>query len=218
MRSVLPFDEINQLNESIRKRFKDKEQIEPEDILDEMLDLFLLTYATANRVTGENLDYEYEPTTEEVMETVNKTVAGETWRQRAEEYLDEYVNAEGSGQTASATVSQSVNAAVGKTESKGTADAARSIAEDLVRIVDTESHRIANEAALNTAGKAGATKKKWVTMLDDKVRDTHIYLEGQTVPYDADFYTYDGDHARAPGLFALPENNINCRCELIFEK
>ena len=218
MRSVLPFDEINQLNESIRKRFKDKEQIEPEDILDEMLDLFLLTYATANRVTGESLDYEYEPTTEEVMETVNKTVAGETWRQRAEEYLDEYVNAEGSGQTASAVVSQSVNAAAGKTESKGTSDAARSIAEDLVRIVDTESHRIANEAALKTAGKAGATNKKWVTMLDEKVRDTHAYLEGQTVPYDADFYTYDGDHARAPGLFTLPENNINCRCELQFTK
>lgn len=183
MRSVLPFDEINQLNESIRKRFKDKEQIEPEDILDEMLDLFLLTYATANRVTGESLGYEYEPTTEEVMETVNKTVAGETWRQRAEDYL----------------------------ENGGSA-------EDLVRIVETESHRIANESSLRTAGKAGATKKKWVTMLDDKVRDTHIYLEGQTVPYDADFYTFDGDHARAPGLFTLPENNINCRCELIFEK
>ena len=30
------------------------------------------------------------------------------------------------------------------------------------------------------------------------------------------FYTYDGDHASAPGLFELAENNVNCRCELLF--
>ena len=183
MRSVLPFDEINRLTADIRERFKKKEHIDTEDIIDEMFELFLLTYANANRVTGESLSFEYEPPVDEVLETVNEVVAGKTWKERTEEYL----------------------------ENDGSA-------EDLVKIVETETHRIANEAALSTAGKAGATKKRWVTMLDDRVRDTHAPLEGITVPYDADFYTFDGDHARAPGLFALPENNINCRCELIFEK
>lgn len=218
MRSILPFDEINRLTADIRERLKNKEQISRIDIIDEMLDLFLLTYATANRVTGESLSYEYEPTLDEVMSVVDKEVAGKTWRERTEEYLDEYVSAEGSEQTASTEVSQSVNAAVGNAERKEQTSPSERIANDLVRIIETESHRIANESALNTAGKAGATMKKWVTMMDDKVRDNHQFLEGQSVPYDADFYSPDGDHARAPGLFALPENNINCRCELTFEK
>jgi SPP1 gp7 family putative phage head morphogenesis protein len=87
---------------------------------------------------------------------------------------------------------------------------------DISRIADTETHRIANTAAYRTAKKAGATTKTWVTMADERVRDTHQYLEGMTVGIDEDFYTYDGDHAPAPGLFSLPENSINCRCELIF--
>ena len=88
--------------------------------------------------------------------------------------------------------------------------------EDIARIADTETHRIANTAALDTAKQAGATNKTWVTMLDDRVRETHDYLEGMTVGIDEDFYTYDGDHASAPGLFELAENNVNCRCELLF--
>ncbi len=87
---------------------------------------------------------------------------------------------------------------------------------DIARIADTETHRIANTAAFNTAKRAGATKKTWVTMLDNRVREEHQYLEGQTIGIDDEFYTYDGDHASAPGLFTLAQNNVNCRCELIF--
>ena len=53
-------------------------------------------------------------------------------------------------------------------------------------------------------------------MADEKVRDTHQYLELMTVDIDEDFYTYDGDHASAPGMFELAQNNVNCRCELLF--
>jgi len=87
---------------------------------------------------------------------------------------------------------------------------------DISRIADTETHRIANTAALKTAKKAGATVKTWITMLDDRVRDTHSLLENETVGIDEPFYAIDGDSAQAPGLFELPENNINCRCELMF--
>jgi uncharacterized protein with gpF-like domain len=58
----------------------------------------------------------------------------------------------------------------------------------------------------------GATAKRWRTMNDDRVRDTHDYLEGMVVPFSERFYSYDGDSAEYPGGFALPENNINCRC------
>lgn len=184
MKSVLPFDELNKLEESLRARFANGKRIsreEFEDIIDEMLDLFLLAYATGNKVTNASLSSNWEPTLDEVMETVDREVAGKTWRQRAEEYFENNGNA-----------------------------------EDYVRIVETETHRDANEAALLTAKHGGATEKTWVTMLDDKVRDTHWPLEGQTIPIDAEFYTWDDDKAQAPGLFEKASNNINCRCELMF--
>lgn len=88
--------------------------------------------------------------------------------------------------------------------------------DDIVRIAETEAHRVANTAALETAQRAGAKTKTWVTMLDDRVREQHEWLEGVTVGINEDFYTDDGDHASAPGLFTMAENNVNCRCELIF--
>lgn len=185
MRSILPFDEINTFSIRLRQWFPtgriDKKHGHYEDILDEMLDLFLLSYALGNDVTNESLLSDWEPTLDDVMETVDKKVAGKTWRERTEEYF----------------------------VSGGSVD-------DLIRIVETETHRDANEAALKTATYGGAKTKTWVTMLDDRVRDTHQYLESVTVGMDEDFYTFDGDHTPAPGLFSLPENNINCRCQLRF--
>lgn len=85
--------------------------------------------------------------------------------------------------------------------------------EDLIKVAETDSHRIFNTAIYETALK---TKKKlvktWETMLDNRVRDTHSYLEGITIPLDSTFSTYDGDSALYPGDFSLAENNINCRC------
>ena len=185
MSSILPFDELNRFTADLQERFPDGKLVvtdsEEEDIIDEMLDLFLLAYAQGTEVTNANLGYDFSPTADDVSKTVNKRAAGKTWRERVKEYFS----------------------------NGGTVD-------DLIRIAETETHRDANTAALDTAQKAGAKNKTWVTMLDDKVRETHVYLEGMTVPIWDDFYTYDGDHAPAPGLFDLAENNVNCRCELVF--
>ena len=218
MASILPFDEMNSFTTRLRAMYPDgklpprkEAKEEEEDIIDEMLDLFLLAYAQGVEVTTENLTVlpfteipqgsaqtgrpggsaevqqraerlaTYKPTIDDVMKVVNAEVAGKTWKDRTEDYFS----------------------------NGGTVD-------DLIRIVETEVHRDANEAALSTAKRAGATKKTWVTMMDEKVRDTHQYLEMMSVGINEDFYTYDGDHAPAPGLFSLPENNINCRCELVF--
>ena len=183
MTSILPFDELNRFEATLRERFADGKLVkeDEEDIIDEMLDIFLLAYAMGSSVTNDNLSSDYTPAVDDVMKVVDAKVAGKTWRERVEEYF--------------------ANGGTG---------------EDIARIADTETHRIANTAALDTAKYAGAMNKTWVTMLDDRVRDTHDYLEGETVGIDDDFYTYDGDHASAPGLFTLAENNVNCRCELIF--
>jgi hypothetical protein len=178
-------DELNRVDEEIRQLFGDApiedRKGEEEDIIDELLDLFLLAYAMGNSVTNDNLASNYEPSVDDVMRVVDEKVAGKTWRERVEDYF--------------------ANGGTGA---------------DLARIADTEMHRIANTAALDTARQSGATSKTWVTMLDDRVRDTHDYLEGVTVGIDDDFITFDGDRASAPGLFSLASNNVNCRCELLF--
>lgn len=93
--------------------------------------------------------------------------------------------------------------------------------EGVKRLVQTEYHRIWNAGALDGATAYGKltgkqVKKKWNTMLDDRVRDTHWYLEGNTVPVGGFFRTYDGDYGLYPGDFQHAENNVNCRCYITF--
>lgn len=95
-------------------------------------------------------------------------------------------------------------------------DAEDSTVDDFQRVAETDATRVYNAGVVD-GGKASGVPgvmKQWITMEDERVRSTHEYLQSMTVPLDADFWTWDGDHARAPGLFALPENNINCRCTL----
>lgn len=85
----------------------------------------------------------------------------------------------------------------------------------LNRLVESEFHRAYNAGALNGAQQSGKNvTKTWVTVLDDRVRETHSYLEGVTAPLDGYFHTFDGDKALAPGLFESASNNANCRCIL----
>lgn len=85
----------------------------------------------------------------------------------------------------------------------------------IYKVVETDGNRVYNAGGLLGARDRAKTKT-WNTMLDDRVRDTHDYLEKMTVGIDEEFYTYDGDHAPCPGMFQRPENSINCRCTLSF--
>ena len=89
----------------------------------------------------------------------------------------------------------------------------------LQTLVDSEYHRVFNRAEEDAAHEFQSTRglgvsKKWVTVKDNRVRETHEYLEGVTVGLDEEFYTYDGDHASRPGKFTKASNNVNCRCVL----
>jgi hypothetical protein len=182
--TILPMDEINALEDRLRVHFNDEGKIkskqDAEEIIDELLDLFLIAYASGVTATSTELGTVLSPSVEDIDAAVFAEVAGETWKQRVMDYYD----------------------------SGGTL-------YDIQRIAETDATRIYNQGALDTVSVNNAqdgTVKRWVTMMDDRVRDTHSYLEGMEVPYNARFYTYDGDSAEAPGMFSLPENNINCRC------
>ena len=89
----------------------------------------------------------------------------------------------------------------------------------LVILVESEFHRVYNAAIQDGGqdfvenGDFGATKT-WYTVRDDRVRETHDYLDGQSVPIEEEFFTFDGDHAPHPGGFTKVENNVGCRCNM----
>ena len=182
--TILPIDEINALEDKLRVHFNDEGRIKSrqdcEDIIDELEDLFLLSYANGATATNTELGTAAMPSVDAVDAAVYRPVAGETWRDRV----------------------------IGYYESGGSL-------YDIRRIAETDATRIYNQGAVDAVVANNATtttQKRWRTMNDDRVRDTHDYLEGMVVPFDSRFYTYDGDSAEFPGGFSLPENNINCRC------
>ena len=185
MNSIMPFDELNRLKDTLpiyfkNGRIRDREALE--DIIDEMLDIFLLSYAMGNTDTNAQLASNITPTLDEVMETVDAEVVGKTWRERLEDCYE-----------------------------KGCTEA------DVLRIAETEAHRDSNEAAYRTAKKAGATTKVWNTMMDDKVRDSHMYLEGVSAPIDGEFYNFMGNSTQYPGQWGIAEEDVNCRCWLTYK-
>lgn len=84
-------------------------------------------------------------------------------------------------------------------------------------LAESEFHRVyntaTNDGAQDFQSAAGyGVSKTWYTVKDDRVRETHRYLEQVSVPVDEEFFTYDGDHAPYPGGFTMAKNNVGCRC------
>ncbi len=181
MPRILPLDELNVLKAKYEAMGSDTPitDFDLDDIIDDLLDIFMLALANGVISINEQFGADYQPSADKIYNTIYKKIDGVTWKDRVETWYKE-------GGTSA----------------------------DIVRIAETESHRIGNETAFDAAKAVGAKYKTWLTMLDERVRDTHIYLESVTVDIDDDFYTFDGDHAPYPGGFLLADNNINCRCEV----
>ena len=87
----------------------------------------------------------------------------------------------------------------------------------LKNVVDTEFHRmyiLGGDHRAQQIDRERPLGKYWLTVRDSKVRDTHRYIDGIVLPMDGVYYTFDGDYAKAPGLFTKVENNARCRCIL----
>lgn len=210
-----PFDQLAVLRPELEQDF----QLPPEerkrrkrDRIDEILEMLIMAYMFGNESANTMLfgpdivdtidpDEPNRPVridVDDMEKSVFKDIAGKDWEQRVSEYYD---------------------------SDSGTVD-------DVIRVVDTDMNRVYNDSVLDVGEKANAGRvewsdedlpapgtkdrvmKTWVTMADDRVRDTHDYLEGMTVPVDGRFWTFDSDYARYPGDFQLPQNNINCRCRI----
>ena len=91
----------------------------------------------------------------------------------------------------------------------------------LVKLLDSEAHRVYESAAYKTAmdyQKATGKEvlKEWNTQGDLKVRDTHEYIDSIKKKLNEPFITFDLDEAQFPGGFQTAENNVNCRCWLSY--
>jgi hypothetical protein len=89
---------------------------------------------------------------------------------------------------------------------------------DVRRVLETDAHRVYNAALFTGAKKAGATQKTWNCMMLPTSRDSHVYLDGVTIPIDAEFYSINGGKTLYPGQWGIAEEDCNCLCTLTFSK
>ena len=91
MTGIMPFDELNAFKEQLPIHFDESGHIrsakDEEDIIDEMLDLFLLSYANGVNAVNQDFNTDIMPEIDTVMETVDRRIADKTWRERVHDYF-----------------------------------------------------------------------------------------------------------------------------------
>lgn len=202
-RFLTKIDEINQLFYEVADTYTDVDSLN-QAIHDFLTDMFLEGYA----VIGYTLnDIERSADYELIEELLLLNIDGKNLYDRIDEYYEiakKEKRAEKEGKTDETTATESIDTLKIDAESA------------ILRVLETEGHRLYVEGGYARASDCGAKYKVWQTAEDEKVRDTHFYISDEQVPIDALFYTYDGDSADKPGNFTLAENNVNCRCWLSY--
>ena len=81
-----------------------------------------------------------------------------------------------------------------------------------------EANWVCNNEEFYEAKRQGKTKKTWHTALDEKVRLTHIAMEGVTIPIEEPFHVgaYLMMMPLDESLGAGAEEIINCRCSVSY--
>lgn len=81
-------------------------------------------------------------------------------------------------------------------------------------LAENGANIIADYGDFENAVENGYTKKQWHTMRDSKVRDTHVLMEGKTIPIN-DYFDVNGSKMRYPHDLSMnPDISevSNCRC------
>jgi SPP1 gp7 family putative phage head morphogenesis protein len=90
-------------------------------------------------------------------------------------------------------------------------------ARTIARTEATKAVNMATDQAYTSAQNNGINiRKEWLSSRDDKVRDTHVELDGQVVNVNDQFVVPStGDRTESPAAFGIASEDINCRCTLI---
>lgn len=225
------FDELNTIETKIDARIQtmiaEQGKVDRKRMEDMIFELLTMSYVYGIEVAGLDLEEDIPVDRFKMRESLLKPTAGKTAADRLDDYVKtandviKAVNDQIKSENDQIEIAPAENFAANLSDiSAQISKTAQSLVYDLSRLAETEAHRVLNEAILDSAldyaekNPEKTVMKTWATMLDDRVRETHDYLEGVTVPADARFYTFDGDSAMAPGGFGKAENNCNCRCVL----
>lgn len=190
-----PFEQLETLRSELEDDFSggiEERKRNKKRRIDEILEMLIIAYMFGNESGNYMLSGETAPTQDDEelpvpirVDSMNGSIFRKIADKTWEERVSEYLDDE-----------------------TGTVD-------EIIRVVDTDLNRVYNDSILDVGERAdGTVMKTWETMMDDRVRDTHSPLQSVKIPVDSRFYSWDGDSARYPGDFTLPENNINCRCRI----
>lgn len=190
-----PFEQLETLRSELEDDFSggiEERKRNKKRRIDEILEMLIIAYMFGNESGNYMLSGETAPTQDDEelpipirVDSMNGSIFRKIADKTWEERVSEYLDDEA-----------------------GTVD-------EIIRVVDTDLNRVYNDSILDVGERAdGTVMKTWETMMDERVRDTHFPLQSVKIPVDARFYAWDGDSARYPGDFTLPENNINCRCRI----
>jgi len=181
MSRILPLDELNVLKGKYETSGTDTPMTDFDlyDIIDDLLDIFLLAMANGVNSINEQFGTDYEPSAEAIEKIIYEKIDGATWKDRIETWYKE-------GGTSA----------------------------DIMRIAETEAHRIGEETAYTAAKAVGAKSKTWICMMLPTSRDSHTYLNNTTVGIEDYFYSFRGGKTLYPGQFGEAYEDVNCLCEL----
>jgi uncharacterized protein with gpF-like domain len=89
-----------------------------------------------------------------------------------------------------------------------------------ILIAETETNNVANYDEYLEAKENGMTEKVWHTMEDNKVRQTHMEIDGATVGID-DLFQVGAAEMRFPCdeelAYDFPEEICGCRCSVAYQ-
>ena len=85
---------------------------------------------------------------------------------------------------------------------------------------ENEANTALNRSDYLNAKEAGYSRKRWLTMADEKVRGTHREVNGITIPIDGIFVVGDSlfDYPKSLRYNPNPNEYINCRCSVQYIK
>ena len=195
---LLPFDELDNIITKYTMPFFDIREQGKDEVIDEVYELLVLALVYGIDNVNEWLGVEVELPIETTESILFKPIDGLTWADRISLYFD---------------MEEDGKVVIGGQETDLT-DAILKIAESETTRVFSESEQAAAEETTRQTGRA--TMKTWQTKKDERVRDTHRFLQGVTIPTDQRFWTIDGDSALTPGGFLTAQENVNCRCFLVY--
>jgi len=215
---TMPIDELNTFKESLVTAYAEGRKPDKKKIISDVEDILILAYLMGSKEAAYILGDEDEVDEDQMMDSVYAKVGGNAptperprWSRSTPipgvpreqtESAEELIIEESSEDRTPMNFAERLEE--------------RDTVEEIMRVAETEAHRVFNDGEMDFAVGHGAKTKTWVTVGDDRVREEHQPLDMVTVPIDEYFVTWDGARAMRPGAFGIPELDINCRCQLSF--